>query len=442
MQKVANYRSIWALSWPMLLSNISVPLLGLVDTAILGHLDDAHYLAAVAMGTSVLSFIYFSFNFLRMSTTGCVAQAVGKQNHGENFSIGFRGIIISVAIGSTIIILQPFILHFSLSFMGDDKISLALAYEYASIRIYSAPAVLTTFVIVGWFIGNKKTLIPLIMVVIANSLNIALDYLLIIHLEMNSEGAAYATLIAEYTAAIVGLVYFLRAYTAQRSCLSCSQIFSANEFKALLLINQPLFVRTLLLLTSYFFFTSQGANQSLDIVAANAILMSLIQTISYAMDGFAHACEAYCGDALGQKNMALFHRVIALCFNLCLLTAVLFTVFFIVFKQPLINLLTSLDDIKELLSRYWIWLVLSPLLSFMTYLMDGIFVAATATQSMRNTLAVSLFLVYFPTWWLTLSWGNHGLWFSFSAFTLCRFIALYVVFIKNNKSNRWSELTS
>ncbi|CAH0992996.1 DNA damage-inducible protein F [Sinobacterium norvegicum] len=438
MQKKVSYLALWAMAWPMLLSNISVPLLGLVDTAILGHLDSAKYLAAVAMGASVIGFIYWSFNFLRMSTTASTAQAIGRDDQQESELVGFRAAIVGLFIGLILFVFHPPLVDLVVAQMGDNNEVKQLAIEYIGIRIYSAPAVLISYALIGWFIGNKQAKVPLMLVVVTNSINIVLDYTFVIHWNMNSAGAAWATLVAEYSAATLAVLFYLKHSKSPLSKLRLA--LNKTKLLALLAINRPLFVRTVILLGSFLFFTTQGANQGSDIVATNAIIMNLILTISFAMDGYAHACEAYCGEALGRKDMPMFFLTIRYCLHFCIGTAVLFTVFFISAQTVLISLFTTIAHIQILAAEYWIWLVIAPAISFLTYLFDGVFIAGSDTKAMQNTLIFSAFGVYFPVWYFSQGMGNHGLWLAFSCFTVARFASLYLCYRRNNTQLSWPPL--
>jgi MATE family multidrug resistance protein len=415
-----------------------VPLLGLVDTAILGHLDHAKYLAAVAIGASVIGFIYWSFNFLRMSTTASTAQAIGRGDIKEAKVVGLRAAIVGLSIGIILFIIHRPLVDFAVSLMGHNQDVKQLAADYIGIRICSAPAVLISYALIGWFIGNKQAKLPLVLVIVTNTINIALDYLFVIHWQMNSAGAAWATLVAEYSAAILAVVCYVKQSKSVDNKLQLA--VNGKKLLALLTVNRPLFVRTVILLGSFLFFTMQGANQGSDIVAANAIIMNLILTISFAMDGYAHACEAYCGEALGRKDMPMFFQTIRYCLHFCVVTALLFTAFFIFAKPWLITLFTSLPSIQALVAEYWLWLVAAPALSFLSYLFDGIFIAGSDTKAMQNTLLVSAFGVYLPVWWLSQGWANHGLWLAFSCFTVARFISLFICYRRNNRQLSWPPL--
>ena len=429
--------NIWRLAWPMIISNLSVPILGLVDTAILGHLEDAQFLVAVAIGSSILSFLYWGFGFLRMGTTGFAAQAYGAEQHNRSRLIIGQSLILGLVLGLSVVCLSPMLLSVGLRLIVPPMGSEELAASYVQIRIFSAPAVLMNYAIIGWMIGHQNTRWPLIIMLFTNSINLALDFLLIVGLDMNSDGAAIATLIAEYSGCGLALYLLKRQLHRRPGSLDIQSLLRWQDYRELIVVNRHLFVRTLILLASFAFFTAQGAKQGEVIVAANVILIHLLTLTAFGMDGFAHAAEAMVGAAVGKKDGKLF---LSVCYHSAfwsLVTALAFTLLFLIAGPAIIGLLTSIAAVKAAAIQYLPWLLVLPLISVWGYLFDGIFIGATQTAAMQTTMIYAATLVYLPTWYFGQYWGNHGLWFALIAFNAARGLFLGFCFYRFNQQQRW-----
>ena len=421
----------------MILSNISLPLLTAVDTALLGHLENARFLGAVAIGGSILTFIYWSFGFLRMGTTSLSARAFGAEDSSTCRLLLGQSLLLAISLAVMLFALQGLIFPFALSLMDPSPAIQELAMAYTQIRIFSAPATLATYAIVGWFIGLQNTRAPLLIMVSTNILNILLDCLLIIGLDMNSEGAALATVTAEYAGLILAIFLVRRELKALGGELLIHKLFKLSDYRPLLLVNRHLFVRTACLLFSFSFFTAQGARQGDALLAANAIILQLLLLTSYGLDGFAHASEALIGKSVGRKQLAELYAVCRTTTFWALLTAVLFTVLFAFAKAPLIALFSDIDAVRQLVQEYYFWILLLPLISVWSYQLDGIFIGAGKTKGMQNAMLFSCFIVYIPLWWLTQGWGNHGLWLAFCAFNLARTLSMSLLFYRYSRTQQW-----
>jgi len=421
----------------MILSNLSVPLLGLVDAAILGHLDSPRYLAAVAVGGSLLSFLYWGFGFLRMGTTGLAAQAYGSKQHEQNRLIIFQAMILGCAIGLLLVLLSPVLIKLGLFLITPPQEAHELAHTYSQIRLLSAPAVLINFAIVGWLIGQQKTRWPMLIAISTNCLNILLDFLLIMGLDMGSNGAALATLIAEYVGCGLALWVLHRELSSIPGSLNLAALKRLNDYKALLLINRYLFVRTILLLTSFAFFTAQGAQQGEAVLAANSLLMQLLMLTAFGLDGIAHATEALVGDSIGQRNQRLFLTTCKACWQWSALIAIAYSAGFWLLEDFLIHLLTSLPAVAEQVRTYYSWLIILPVIAVWSYLLDGIFIGATQGRAMQTSMLISVVLVYFPLWYALQPLGNHGLWLAFCGLNAARAVTLGFYFHKLTKQQLW-----
>jgi MATE family multidrug resistance protein len=430
-------RKIWGIAWPAVLSNISLPLLGLVDTAILGHLDNTRYLGAVAIGAALLSFIYWGFGFLRMGTTGLVARAYGAGDSQRELQVLLQSAVLALGLATVVILFHPWWLGLGLSLMNPEESIEPLARSYASIRIYSAPAVLLTYAIVGWFIGRQDTRWPMIFVVTTNCLNIILDLLFVVVLDMKSDGAALATLVAEYVGcglALAALLHKLEYRPDRQLWLSLGQ---PGQYRQLLRSNQFLFIRTICLLFSFAFFTSMSGRLGNNVLAANTILLNLLVLAAYAMDGFAYAVEALSGHAAGRRNLPEFFAAVRACSLWSVATSALISALYLISYPLLFPLFTDHGEVQVLLLTYRHWLFLMPLVAVASYLLDGVFIGTAMTRYMMHTMLFCLLVVYLPAWYLLQDWGNTGLWLAFTLFNGTRGVTLGACFYYLTRRGLW-----
>lgn len=428
-------RRLWALAWPLILTNITVPLLGLVDTAVLGHLPEAQYLGAVAIGANLLTVIYWTFGFMRMGTTGLAAQAYGRDDLEGLVRLLCQSLLVAVSIGIAIILLQKPLIGVGLRLMDASPQITALAAEYAAIRIYSAPAVLCQYTLVGWMIGTHYVRGPLLLLVTANLINIVFDVFFVAVLGWNSAGVAFATLIAEYLAAGLGLWIVWSRLPKLR--LNRSVLGSWADYGRLFDVNRYIMTRTILLLLAIAFFTAQGARQGETILAANAVLLTFLLVISNALDGFANGAEALAGETLGRQDRTAFLAVCRTCLRWSLLTAAMITVLFVTAGALIIDQLTSITQVAGAARQFLPWLCLMPMVAVWSFLLDGLFIAATDTRAMQNTMIFSVVCVYLPLWWLTQDWGNHGLWLAMLGLMAARGLSMGWIFLRRIRPGGW-----
>ncbi len=429
-------RRLWALAWPMMLTNLTVPLLGLVDTAVLGHLDSPIYLGAVAIGANLFTLLYWTFGFMRMGTTGLTAQAYGRRDGFGQTALLVRSLLLAGAIGLALVGIHRPLIELALTLMNPSPEVATLAREYAAIRIWSAPAVLCQYTLVGWMIGTQFPRGPMLMLIAANGLNILLDLLFVTGLGWNSRGVALATVIAEYTAAGLGGWLVLSRLPGDRAGWR-KLLGTLMDYLALLRVNRYLLVRTVTLLLVLAFFTAQGARQGDIVLAANAVLITFLMVISNGLDGFANAAEALVGEAIGQRDRRRFRQTCSAALRWSLWGAVLFTAVFVLLGPALIALLTSLASVQHEAWRYLPWLWLLPLASVGGFVLDGIFIGATRTREMQNSMLLSALVVFLPVWWLTTGWGNHGLWFALICLMLARAASMAWRMVKDLQTGRW-----
>ncbi len=414
------HRDVWALAGPMILSNLTVPLLGLVDTAVMGHMSEAWYLGAVALGALIFSFIYWGFGFLRMGTTGLTAQALGREDGDELRAVFARAMILVVLFAFILWVLQSGIRELSFWVLEASKQVESAAMAYFDIRIWSAPATLASYVLIGWFLGMQNARAPLYILLVVNLTNIVLDLFFVLSLNMGVEGVALASVIAEYVGVVLG-VFLLRKELARHLGRWCQQqIFRTDKIRQMMVLNQNIFIRTLCLVFSFAFFTAQGAKHGDIILAANAILMNFQAFMAYALDGFAHAAEALVGRAVGKRNYQDFRKAVLTAGVWSVFISTLFAIVYWLLGQSMIDLMTSIPEVRQ--AAYWFlpWMILSPLVSVWSYLFDGVFIGATRSAEMRNTMLVSTALFFLPTWYFLQPWGNHGLWAALIIFMIAR----------------------
>ncbi len=422
---------MWRIAAPMIISNVSVPLLGMVDTGVTGHLDNSAYLAAVAIGAMIFTFIYMGMNFLRMGTTGITAQSFGAgDNDGLRAALG-QALIVGLFIALTLMVLQKPIGQLALSLLGGDAETQKYASEYFSIRIWSAPGTLANYALIGWFIGLQNARIPLLIFLTINLTNIALDLFFVVVLGMNVDGVALASVIAEYSGFLIGATVAISILKKRAGHWPLARLTNIAAYKAFFSVNTNIFIRTMALMFTLAFITAQGARLGGQILAANAVLMNFQFLTSFGLDGIAHAAEAMVGKAIGEKRRdALVHSV-----NLTLKWSVIFalgfTVVYVLAGPLIIAILTDLPDVKETALRYLPWMIASPLISVWCFLYDGVFIGATRARDMRNIMVASTLFVFLPAWYFLQPLGNHGLWLAFLLFMASRGIGMYIGYRKN-----------
>lgn len=425
------------IAWPAILSNISTPLLGLADSAILGHLDSVDYLGAVAIGGVLLSFLYWGFSFLRMGTTGLVARATGAGDvTGSTFAL-YRSAILALGLALVVFTFHSWLLDAGFYLLSPQQELLPLAHSYASIRITSAPAVLVTYTIVGWFIGRQDTRWPMAIMVTTNGVNIGLDFLFIMGLGMTSDGAALATVIAEYLGCAIAIFAASRHLPKLPRAIIRGALLETGQYVKLLRANSHLFFRTVFLLFSFAFFTAMSDNFGSHVLAANTLLLQLLLMAAYGMDGFAFAAEALVGDRLGARALDDFFAAVKRCAFWCAITACLISAGLLVLQQPLVTLLTGIDSVKQLMVYYYPWVIVLPLFAAPSYLLDGVFIGSGETAHMMTTMVFCVLVVYLPLWYLAQGLGNHGLWLAFTAFNAARGLTLYYCFCKISRARTW-----
>ncbi|WP_337264378.1 MULTISPECIES: MATE family efflux transporter DinF [unclassified Serratia (in: enterobacteria)] len=429
-------KALWRLALPMIFSNITVPLLGLVDTAVIGHLDSPTYLGGVAVGSMATSFLFMMLLFLRMSTTGLAAQALGAQDPQRLAKALMQPLLLALVAGLVIVLLREPLITLALQIVGGDKAVLAQARLFLEIRWLSAPAALANMVLLGWLLGVQYVRAPVILLIVGNLLNIVLDIWLVMGLGWNVQGAAAATAVAEYVTLVLGLWLSWRVLRIRGISLAMLRRAWCGNLRRLLALNRDIMLRSLLLQLCFASLTILGARMGSEVVAVNAVLMNLLTFTAYALDGFAYAVEAHSGHAYGARDDRQLHNVWrAACRQACLV-ALAFAVVYGVSGQQIVAALTSLPELRALANQYLPWQVVLPLVGVWCYLLDGMFIGATRGAEMRNSMAVAA-AGYGLTLFTLPMLGNHGLWLALMVFLALRGVALGWIWHSHRLRGTW-----
>ncbi|MEJ2514428.1 MAG: MATE family efflux transporter [Gammaproteobacteria bacterium] len=426
-----RHRDVWRIAAPMIISGVTVPLLGIVDTAVMGHLEHPRYLAAVAVGATIFSFLFMGLNFLRMGTTGLAAQAFGSGDAGEQRTVLVQAVLVSLVMAALLIALQVPVGRLALALIAPEPEVVEPAWTYFSVRIWAAPAALANFALIGWFIGMQDTRRPLVLMLTVNLTNIALSVLFVVGLGYRTGGVAAASVIAEWAGLGLGLGQVKRMLPAD-SHTDWSRVRDPGRLRRMLGLNANLLTRTLSLMFVFGFITAQGARFGTEILAANAILIQFQYFMSYALDGLAHAAEALAGRALGARDAAGFRRSVRLSLVWTLGVAAAFTLVYAAAGPAMLALMTDQPALRATAATYLPWIIASPLVSAWSFLFDGVFVGATWAESMRNAMLLSAFAVFLPFFYLTqqAGLGNHGLWLAFLAFMAARGLSMGAIYLR------------
>lgn len=434
----ASDKALWRLALPMIVSNISVPLLGLVDTAVIGHLDSPVYLGGVAIGATATSFLFMLLLFLRMSTAGLTAQAYGAKDPLRLARALVQPLILALGAGLLIVLLRTPLIDLALHIVGGSEDVLHQARRFLEIRWLSAPASLANLVLLGWLLGVQYARAPVILLVVGNLLNIVLDLWLVIGLKMNVQGAALATAVAEYATLLLGLWMVWRVLALRGISLALLKASWRGNVRKLLALNRDIMLRSLLLQLCFGALTVLGARLGPEIIAVNAVLMTLLTFTAYALDGFAYAVEAHSGQAYGARESGQLREVWRAACRQSGMVALAFALVYALAGNPIVALLTSLPELRALASHYLVWQVILPVVGVWCYLLDGMFIGATRGAEMRNSMAVAA--AGFGLTLFTLPWlGNHGLWLALSVFLALRGLSLGWIWRRHWRNGTWFQ---
>jgi MATE family multidrug resistance protein len=420
---------LFKLSIPIFFSNIAIPFAGLIDTGLMGHLNNEKFLAALSIATSVITMIFWSFGFLRMGTVGLVSQALGKGDYNEIILVFVRNLILALFIGIILIIFKQPILFLVEHFFISSEETQNLITKYISIRILSAPAELIIFVIAGLYLGIQKTYISSLMISIFCIVNVILSVILVIRYDLEIYGVAVGTTVAAYLAVIIFLIFSYFFFKNKiKTPITYQKIFKTKKLFNLFNINFDIFIRTILLTFSFLWVTYQGSKLGENYLAVNIILIQFIMFASFFLDAYAFSTEAIIGYTIGKKSKNAFLKTVTNAFQLSLFSALLISLIYLISFRYIINELTDLDYLKFLMFNYIIWIIIIPPIASICYQFDGIFIGASQTAEMRNAMIISVFLFISSSHFLVNNFGNHGLWLSLLFFMIMRSLTLNFYF--------------
>ncbi len=417
------YRRVFFLALPLIFSNLTQPLLSTVDTVLSGHLPGPAALGGVAVGGIFFNSVFWTFGFLRMATTGLVAQSQGAGDEDQLMHHFARALLTALLIGALILVLQKPLISASLALLGARAEVLRNALVYCSIRIWSAPAALANYTILGYLLGRQHARTALLLQAAINVANVAVALTLVIRWHWGVAGIATATMAAEWTGCIVGLAIMLIG-GARPNHVRWSELVDGASLRRLFALNRDILLRTLSLVAAYAWFTRTGARSGNAILAANAVLINFLWIAGYGLDGFANATEALVGEAIGARRVADFRAVLKASAVSAFTVAAGLALVYLVFGQNIIALFTNQVEIRALAGQFLPWLVVLPLVAVWSFWLDGVYIGATRAQELRNSMLISLigFLVLAIV--LSARFGNHGLWCAMLAFMALRAITL------------------
>ena len=419
-------QQVLMIAWPIIISNLSTPLLGLVDTAVIGNLGNPSLIGAIAVGSLIFSFLFWGFSFLRMGTTGLIAQAVGAGNHAEVKATLLRGLVLAAGIGAALILLQLPILKLAFRLIeGSSAVELA-AQDYFTIRIWAAPASLIHLVILGYLLGQQRTNAILGLQLLLNGTNIALDFLFVVGFDWGVSGVAAATAIAELFAATFGLFLVYRDIKANfhTEPILLAELMEIRALRHTMSVNRDIMIRTLSLIFALAWFTNEGASRGDVLLASNAILMQFVAFSAFFLDGYALAGETLAGRAVGRRSPRELELTIRYINELGAATAIILTLGIVAVGPTIIELLTTSQTVRDTSQHYLIWAAATPVISVWCFLLDGVFIGATCTREMRNAMVASLAIYLAAFYLLTPIWSNDGLWLSLMIYYVARALTL------------------
>ncbi len=400
-----------------MVANLTTPLLGVVGTAVIGSLGQAHLLGAVAMSALVFDLIFWIFGFLRMGTVALTAQALGAGDAREQRAVFVRALLVAAAIGVALLVLQAPLARIVYDLMGGSEAVTAAAKTYFFVRIWSAPFALGSYVVIGWLVGLARTGVALVLQIAVNLVNMGLTALLVLWLDLGVAGAALGAVVAETFGLAAGLVAVWRLGGILTG--PAALLFDPARLRRLFGINRDIMIRTAALITAFFFFTAQGARAGDTLLAANAVLHNFTLIGAFFLDGFATAAEQLCGHSVGARDRIAFSRAVRLVIGWAFGFGLGTTAVFMLGGTALIDLMTASPEVRETARQYLLLAALAPAAGVLAFAYDGIYIGATWARDMRNLMIAAL-SIYFVTWWTLQPFGNAGLWIALLTFLATR----------------------
>ena len=419
---------------PSIIANITTPLLALVDTAIVGHMGSAMFIAAIALGGSVFNMVYWLFNFLRMGTSGITAQEYGRGTSGNTSETLTRSLLIALTVGVTLIVLRKPIISIAINFMDPDPATADIALTYCHILIFGAPALLASYSFTGWFIGMQNSRATMWISLLINVTNIVASLLLVYGLNFGIKGVAVGTLTAQWTGATAAfLMARHNGYRIKRQ--DGHPIFDRQKIKQFFSVNFDIFLRTICLIAVTVWFTRTGAQQSTLMLSVNALLMQFFIIFSYFMDGFAFAGEALTGKSIGAGDKTLMQLTVKHLLGFGIGLSIMFSILYTIGGDTVLHILSNEDDVLQATRDFRWWVVTVPIAGFSAFIWDGIYIGATQTKWMLVAV-FSAMIVFFVTLKIAYPFmGNHGLWLAFISYLVVRGLILTLTYRKVKKDH-------
>jgi len=433
-----SIKYILKLSIPIFFANLAIPMVGIIDTGLMGNLGNLSYLSATSVAANLFSMIFWSFGFLRMGTVGLVSQAYGRKDYSEVFNIILRNLLFVLVISLIIIFLQNHIYKLSLNIFELSETTERFYQDYFQIRIWSAPGELTLYIITGLFVGLQKTKISSLAVGLFSILNIFLSIILVSKFDLNIKGVAYGTLFSALLISISFLLYtFWYLNRMSKINIKFDELINLKKIKNIFNININIFIRTILLTFSFLWFTYLGSQIGEDYIAANAILINLVFLSAFILDAYAFSTEGMVGYSLGKKDINLFKKIVKNSFILSSITGLIISIIYFLINNFVIELMSDIEEIRNLSSSYAIWLIIMPLISSFCFQFDGIFIGVSQTKELRNAMIFSVFCYLTISLFLTDLMSNTGVWISLCIFMILRALSLYYymdrIYLRFNK---------
>ena len=424
-------KQIILLSIPVFFSNLAIPLVGLVDTGLMGNLGETKYLAATSIATSVMTMIIWSFGFLRMGTVGIVSQAYGRGDYREIVKTLLRNFIIAMFISLIIIILKPLINNSIHHFFETSQETQVLINTYLNVRVFSVPAELTIYILVGFYLGIQKTKISSSLIVVLSILNIVFSSVLVLSYDLNIFGVAIGTLLASYITLIIFTVFTYYFIIKKFKIIpKFEKLIIKSKILKLFNINLDIFFRTLFLTFSFLWVTYLGSKLGEDYLAVNTILMQFIILAAFFLDAYAFSTEGIVGFTIGRKNKISFLSVVKNSIQISFITALLISFMYFIFFKDIINLITDIEILRFISYQHIFWIIAIPPLASFCYQLDGIFIGASQTKEIRNAMVISVLIFIGISIYFTRYFDNHGIWFSLMLFMILRALTLQFYYKK------------
>ncbi len=435
--KLAKYsqnfskKQIILLSIPVFLSNLAIPLVGIVDTGLMGNLGETKYLAAISIATSVMTMVIWSFGFLRMGTVGIVAQAFGRGDYREIVRTLLRNFVIAMVIALIIIMMKPLINISIEHFFNTSAETQNLINSYLSVRVFSVPAELAIYILVGFYLGIQKTKISSLMVVVLSIFNIVFSSMFVLSYDLNVFGVALGTLFSSFITLIIFSFFTYRFIIKKFKLIPrFEKIVIKSKLIKLFNINLDIFIRTLFVTFSFLWVTYLGSKLGEDYLAVNTILMQFIILAAFFLDAYAFSTEGVVGFTIGRKVKKSFLSVVKNSIQISFITALIVSFIYLIFFKQIINIITDIELLRFISYKHFIWIIIIPPIASFCYQLDGIFIGASQTKEMRNAMIVSVLSFIAISVYMTKYFGNHGLWFSLMCFMILRSLTLKFYFNK------------